>query len=156
MNEEEYLLNEHHKEEFPPAHTAEHLLNQLMVRMFGCERSINAHIERKKSKMTFLLEQKPDRHAENEIEKRMNELIEEDLPVTYEFTDRDHLPSDINVDRLPNDASDTVRIVRIGDFDVCLCIGKHVRSTSQIGRFEVLGTQWDEMKHTYRIRFKVI
>ncbi len=156
MNEEEYLLNEHHKEEFPPAHTAEHLLNQLMVRMFGCERSINAHIERKKSKMTFILEQKPDRHAEKEIEKRMNELIEEDLPVTYEFTDRDHLPSNINVDRLPNDASDTVRIVRIGDFDVCLCIGKHVRSTSQIGRFEVLGTQWDEMKHTYRIRFKVI
>ena len=106
--------------------------------------------------MTFNLEQKPDRHAEKEIEKRMNELIEEDLPVTYEFTDRDHLPSNINVDRLPNDASDTVRIVRIGDFDVCLCIGKHVRSTSQIGRFEVLGTQWDEMKHTYRIRFKVI
>ena len=156
MNEEEYLLNEHHKEEFPPAHTAEHLLNQVMLRMFGCERSINAHIERKKSKMTFNLEQKPDRHAEKEIEKRMNELIEEDLPVTYEFTDRDHLPSNINVDRLPNDASDTVRIVRIGDFDVCLCIGKHVRSTSQIGRFEVLGTQWDEMKHTYRIRFKVI
>ena len=155
MNEEEYLLNEHHKEEFPPAHTAEHLLNQLMVRMFGCERSINAHIERKKSKMTFNLEQKPDRHAEKEIEKRMNELIEEDLPVTYEFTDRDHLPSNINVDRLPNDASDTVRIVRIGDFDVCLCIGKHVRSTSQIGRFEVLGTQWDEVKHTFRIRFKV-
>ena len=156
MNEEEYLLNEHHKEEFPPAHTAEHLLNQVMLRMFGCERSINAHIERKKSKMTFNLKKKPDRHAEKEIEKRMNELIEEDLPVTYEFTDRDHLPSDINVDRLPNDASDTVRIVRIGDFDVCLCIGKHVRSTSQIGRFEVLGTQWDEMKHTYRIRFKVI
>ncbi len=155
MNEEEYLLNEHHKEEFPPAHTAEHLLNLLMVRMFGCERSINAHIERKKSKMTFILEQKPDRHAEKEIEKRMNELIEEDLPVTYEFTDRDHLPSNINVDRLPNDASDTVRIVRIGDFDVCLCIGKHVRSTSQIGRFEVLGTQWDEVKHTFRIRFKV-
>lgn len=155
MNEEEYLLNEHHKEEFPPAHTAEHLLNQVMLRMFGCERSINAHIERKKSKMTFILEQKPDRHAEKEIEKRMNELIEEDLPVTYEFTDRDHLPSNINVDRLPNDASDTVRIVRIGDFDVCLCIGKHVRSTSQIGRFEVLGTQWDEVKHTFRIRFKV-
>lgn len=155
MNEEEYLLNEHHKEEFPPAHTAEHLLNQVMLRMFGCERSINAHIERKKSKMTFNLEQKPDRHAEKEIEKRMNELIEEDLPVTYEFTDRDHLPSNINVDRLPNDASDTVRIVRIGDFDVCLCIGKHVRSTSQIGRFEVLGTQWDEVKHTFRIRFKV-
>ncbi len=39
MEESDIILNEHHKEEFPPAHTAEHLLNQLMVRMFGCERS---------------------------------------------------------------------------------------------------------------------
>ena len=23
---------------FPPAHTAEHLLNQTMIRIFGCER----------------------------------------------------------------------------------------------------------------------
>ena len=46
MEESEFILNEHHKEEFPPAHTAEHLLNQLMVRMFGCERSRKAHIER--------------------------------------------------------------------------------------------------------------
>ena len=32
---EDYLLNDHNKDEFPPAHTAEHLLNQLMVRLFG-------------------------------------------------------------------------------------------------------------------------
>ena len=42
---EDYILNAHNKEEFPPAHTAEHLLNQTMIRMFGCERSTNAHIE---------------------------------------------------------------------------------------------------------------
>jgi glycosidase len=50
MNTSDYIFNEHNKDEFPPAHTAEHLLNQLMIRMFGCERSRNAHIERKKSK----------------------------------------------------------------------------------------------------------
>ena len=61
---------------FPPAHTAEHLLNQLMTRMFGCERSSNAHIERKKSKISFLLQQKPDRKVERMIENQMNELIE--------------------------------------------------------------------------------
>ena len=53
MEIDDYAFNAHNKEEFPPAHTAEHLLNQLMVRMFGTERSKNAHIERKKSKMTF-------------------------------------------------------------------------------------------------------
>ena len=78
----DYELNTHNKEEFPPAHTAEHLLNQTMMRMFGCERSRNAHIERKKSKISYILDHKPDRNEEKEIERRMNELIAEDLPVT--------------------------------------------------------------------------
>src|SRR5574344_189873 len=149
-------LNAHNKEEFPPAHTAEHLLNQTMIRLFGCERSYNAHIERKKSKMSYHLEQKPTRQQEKEIETRMNELIAEDLPVTYEYVTRDHIPDDVSLDRLPEDASETLRLVRIGDYDVCPCIGQHVRSTSQIGRFELLGTNCDEMEHSFRVRFKVI
>ena len=165
---EELLLNEHNKDEFPPAHTAEHLLNQLMGRMFGCERSANAHIERKKSKISFLLDQKPDRKAERDIERQMNELIAEDLPVTYEFVTRAELEgmvfdaeegspdSRISLDRLPDGAGETIRLVRIGDYDVCPCIGKHVRSTAQIGRFEMLGTNWDEPKRSFRIRFKLI
>lgn len=141
---------------FPPAHTAEHLLNQTMIRLFGCGRSHNAHIERKKSKMSFILDHKPSRQEEKEIERRMNELIEEDLPVTFEFVTRDELPENISTERLPDSASDTIRLVRIGDYDVCPCIGKHVRSTSQIGRFEMLGTNWDEMEHSFRVRFKIV
>ena len=165
---EEYLLNEHNKEEFPPAHTAEHLLNQLMVRMFGCERSRNAHIERKKSKISYILEQKPDRKAEKEIERMMNELIEADLPVTFQYVTRAELEgivmeanpdspdAKLSLERLPDDASETIRLVRIGDYDVCPCIGRHVRSTAQIGRFEMLGTNWDEQQRSFRIRFKIV
>lgn len=154
--DKEPIFNEHNKEEFPPAHTAEHLLNQTMVRLFGCERSSNAHIERKKSKMTFTLDHKPSRKEEKMIEDRMNELIAEDLPVTYEVVDRDHIPADVQIDRLPEDASEQIRLVRIGNYDVCPCIGKHVRSTAQIGKFVMLGTNWDEMKKAFRIRFKIV
>lgn len=166
--EDKYILNAHNKEEFPPAHTAEHLLNQLMQRMFGCERSDNAHVERKKSKISYILDHKPDRREERDIEQGMNALIESDMPVTYEFVTRAELEgmvmsaaegspdSRLSLDRLPEDASETIRLVRIGDYDVCPCIGKHVRSTSQIGRFEVLGTNWDEMKNSFRVRFKVV
>ena len=150
------ILNEHNKEEFPPAHTAEHLLNQTMIRLFGCGRSYNAHVERKKSKMSFHLDHKPSRQEEKEIERRMNELIAEDMPVTFEFVGRDELPEGVSTEKLPDDASDTIRLVRIGDYDVCPCIGKHVRSTAQIGRFELLGTNWDEMEHSFRVRFKIV
>ena len=153
---EDYILNEHNNEEFPPAHTAEHLLNQMMVRMFGCERSFNAHIERKKSKMSFRLDHKPSRQEEKDIQREMERLIDEDLPVTFEYVTQDELPEGISLDRLPDAVSDTIRLVRIGDYDVCPCIGKHVRSTSQIGRFEMLGTNWDEHEHVFRVRFKVL
>ena len=153
---EDYFLNEHNKEEFPPAHTAEHLLNQAMIRLFGCERSYNAHIERKKSKMSFHLDHKPSRQEEKEIEREMQRLIAEDLPVTFEYVRREDIPDEVRLDRLPDDASDTIRLVRIGDYDVCPCIGKHVRSTMQIGRFEMLGTNWDEHERSFRVRFKIV
>lgn len=153
---DDFILNDHNKDEYPPSHTAEHLLNQTMIRIFGCGRSYNAHVERKKSKMSFHLNRKPSRQEEKEIERRMNELIEADLPVTFEYVTRDTLPEGISEDRLPDDAGDDIRLVRIGDYDVCPCIGKHVRSTAQIGRFEMLGTNWDEMERSFRVRFKII
>lgn len=152
----EYILNEHNKDEFAPAHTAEHLLNQTMIRMFGCKRSTNAHVERKKSKITYILDHKPSKKDEKEIERRMNELIEEDLPVKYKFVTRQNIPDNVELTNLPDDASETIRLVYIGNYDVCPCIGKHVRSTSQIGRFELLGTNWDEQTHSFRIRYKVV
>ena len=153
---DDFILNEHNKDEFPPAHTAEHLLNQTMIRLFGCERSYNAHIERKKSKMSFYLDRKPSRQEEKEIEHEMQRLIDEDLPVIFEFCKFSELPDEISLDRLPDAVSDTIRLVRIGDYDVCPCIGKHVRSTAQIGRFEMLGTNWDEHEKSFRVRFKII
>lgn len=153
---DDFNFNEHNKDEFPPAHTAEHLLNQTMIRLFGCERSYNAHIERKKSKMSFHLDRKPSRQEEKEIEREMQRLIDEDLPVTFELVTRDNLPDNVSADRLPADASENIRLVRIGDYDVCPCIGKHVRSTAQIGRFEMMGTNWDEHERSFRVRFKIV
>ena len=45
----EPILNEAKKLYNEPMHTCEHILNQTLVRMFGCGRSVNAHIERKRS-----------------------------------------------------------------------------------------------------------
>lgn len=152
MNEP--VLNEHNKAEFPPAHTAEHLLNQTMVRMFGCERSRNAHIERKKSKINYNLAQCPTPEQIQEIEQTINRLISEDLPVTYEFVTRDTIPSGVTLDKLPEDASETLRLVRIGDYDVCACIGTHVSSTKEIGTFKITSTSYNE--GSFRIVYKVI
>lgn len=152
--EQEPILNEHNKQEYEPAHTAEHLLNQTMIRMFGCERSRNAHIERKKSKINYNLETCPTTEQVAEIERRMNEVIQQDLPVTFEFVTRDNIPNGVVLDKLPEDASKTLRIVRIGDYDICACIGSHVKTTKEIGAFKITSTSYNE--GSFRIVYKVI
>lgn len=150
---EQLILNSHNKEEHRPSHTAEHLLNQTMVRMFGCERSKNAHIERKKSKINYTLNTCPSQEQIEEIERKMNELISQDLPVTYEFVNRNNIPEGITLDKLPADASETLRLVRIGDYDLCPCIGQHVESTKEIGLFRITSTSYNQ--GSFRIVFKV-
>ena len=146
-------LNAHNKAEFPPMHTAEHLLNQTMVRMFGCERSQNAHIERKKSKINYTLKSEPTAEQIAEIERIMNDLIQQDIPVVYDFVTRDEIPEGVTLNKLPDDASETLRIVRIGDYDVCACIGAHVKSTGEIVSFHINSTSWTD--GNFRIVFKV-
>ena len=147
------VLNPHNKEEHKPSHTAEHLLNQVMVRMFGCERSRNAHIERKKSKINYTLDHEPTPQQIEDIERQMNGLIAQNLPVTYEYVTRQSIPEGVTLDKLPQDASETIRIVRIGDFDICPCIGQHVSSTGEIGSFHITSTSYKDQ--SFRIVFKV-
>ena len=147
-------LNEHNKAEYPPMHTVEHLLNQTMVRMFGCERSRNAHIERKKSKCDYTLASQPTEEQINEIEKRVNEIIACNLPVNIEYCTRKEIPDGVDLGKLPTNASDTLRLVRIGDYDLCACIGAHVENTSQIGTFKIISHTWEN--GTLRLRFKLI
>ena len=147
------ILNEHNKDEHCPSHTAEHLLNQTMVSMFGCERSKNAHIERKKSKINYDLAECPTAEQIAEVERKMNELIAMDLPVRYEFVTRDNLPEGVKLDKLPENASETLRMVWIGDYDVCPCIGQHVASTKEIGEFRITSTSYND--GSFRIVFKV-
>jgi len=153
MNAEEPLLNEHNKREYPPMHTAEHILNQTMVRMFGCARSRNSHIERKKSKCDYYLTEDPGSKRIEEIENRVNDIINRNLPVTISFVTRENAPDGIDLSKLPGDVSDTLRIVHVGDYDVCACIGDHVVNTSEVGRFKILSTDYSEGR--LRLRFKL-
>jgi Ser-tRNA(Ala) deacylase AlaX len=134
-------------------HTAEHILNQTMVRMFGCERSRNAHIERKKSKCDYTLPCKPTDEQIAAIESKVNEVIGLNLPVTAEFVTRENVPAGVDLGKLPADASETLRIVCIGDYDTCACIGTHVANTGEIGTFRIISHSYEN--GTLRLRFKL-
>lgn len=137
----------------PRMHSAEHIINQTMIRMFGCKRCFSAHIEKKKSKVDYHFERNLSVIEVEELQNRVNKVIEADLPVSEEFVSRREAEKVFNLDRLPETAGDTIRIVRIGDYDACPCLGSHVKSTKELGRFRVISASFDQ--GVLRIRFKL-
>ena len=149
----EPVLNAHNKEEFPPMHTAEHILNATMVRMFGCPRSRNAHIERKKSKCDYELPSCPTDEQVSAIESTVNEVISRNLDVAVEFMSRNEAAAIVDLSKLPAGVSETLRIVRVGDYDACACAGAHVKNTSEIGVFKILSHDFENGR--WRVRWKI-
>lgn len=130
-------LNDHNKQEYPPMHTAEHLLNGEMARRYGCGRAFSAHVERKKSKLDFHLPAPLEESDIRSLEAYVNSVIAADIAVTDEYVTQAEAMERFDLSRLPDGASDTVRIVRIGDYDQCLCAGTHVARTGKIGTFRI-------------------
>ena len=148
------ILNAHNKIEYEPAHSCEHLLNATMVKMFGCPRSRNAHVEKKKSKCDYILDAEPTAKQVAQIEAKVNEEISRNQDVTIEFMNREQATAIVDLSKLPEDASETLRIVRIGDYDACACIGAHVKNTSEIGTFKIISHSYEN--GVWRLRWKVI
>lgn len=135
-------------------HTCEHIVNRTMVNLFGCGRAVSAHIERKKSKLDFALPQAPTEEDITRIENTVNEVIARHLPVTTELTTQEDAAGRFDLKRLPEGASDTVRVVHVGDYDECLCIGLHVENTSEIGTFKIISHDYKD--GIFRMRFKLV
>ena len=146
-------LNEHNKKEYPPMHTAEHLLNGEMARRFGCGRAFSAHVERKKSKLDYHLPTPLDEGDVKDLENYINSIVKEDVEIREEFITQEEAMSRFDLSRLPEDASETVRVVHVGTYDQCLCAGSHVASTSEIGEFRISSVRWQD--GVQRIVFKL-
>ncbi|MDJ0808563.1 MAG: hypothetical protein QNJ48_03175 [Desulfobacterales bacterium] len=137
----------------PGMHTAEHILNQAMIRLFRCERCFSAHIEKKKSKCDYRFDRPLSATEEEELESAVNAVIEADVPVRAQFISLEAASRTFNLSRLPASAGDRIRIVAVGDYDRCPCIGPHVSSTGAIGAFRIISTSYHE--GGLRIRYKL-
>jgi misacylated tRNA(Ala) deacylase len=139
------------KEYDPRMHTAEHILNQTMVRMFNRGRSFSAHVEKKKSRCDYRFDRDLAAAEREELERRVNEVVAADLPVREEFLSREEAGRTYDLSRLPGEAGDSIRIIRIGGYDACPCRGEHVASSGAIGSVRIISTDFND--GVLRVRF---
>jgi len=138
----------------PPMHSAEHILNQTMVRMFGCERSFSSHIEKKKSKCDYHFNRSLTLEEEQDISNQVNLVIGSNQAITEKQISLAEAQLLFNLKRLPEESGESIRIVSVGDYDHCPCIGPHVKTTKEIGIFQLVSSSFEE--GVLRIRFKLI
>ena len=121
--------------------------------MFGCKRSMNSHIERKKSKCDYFIDVAPTEEQVTEIERKVNEIIGQHLIVSNQMVPLSEAAILADLSKLPEGTEGTIRLVFIGDYDVCACIGPHVGNTEEIGKFRILNHEYEQGR--WRMRFKL-
>ena len=148
------ITNAPKKDYCAPMHTSEHILNQTMIRLFGSGRAFSAHIEAKKSKCDYHFSRNLTSDEIQKIEAQVNQVIAQNLQVTEQYMSREAAAKIADLSKLPGQASETLRLIFVGDYDVCPCIGLHVANTSEIGIFRIISTDFTE-PDILRIRWKV-
>ena len=136
----------------PVMHSAEHLLNGAIARLLGCGRAFSTHIEKKKSKCDFHCDRDLTPDERQWLEKTVNEQIASHVDVWDERMGVEEAASQYSLSRLPDGATE-VRIVHIGDYDACPCIGAHVTNTREIPPLRIVSSDWND--GVLRVRFKL-
>ena len=145
----------------PCMHTAEHVLNQTMIRLFGCGRSYSSHLNADKSKCDYHFSHPLSDQDARELETQINVILAEDLPVRTEFVSRGEAQKLVSLTKLPDTvATDPDQLVRVGDYDLCPCIGEHVAHTGEVGVFQLISHDFtpsgeEQNLGRLRIRFRV-
>ena len=119
-------------------HTAEHILCGIIHRLFGFD-NVGFHLG--DDEVTFDVNGVLDREQLDRVEDIANNVVFSNMGVETSFPTSDELASIEYRSKL--DILEGVRLVRIGDVDICACCAPHVSSTGEIGVIKIL----DFMKH---------
>lgn len=138
-------------------HTAQHLASGLVFTMYGA-RTVGNQLYIDYSHVDFA----PVSFSEDDlrrIEEEFNHVVESGTPVTIYEEDRSVLEETIEEERaimsmIPKSIK-RLRVIKIGDLDLCPCGGTHVRNVSEIGQMHILRRR-SKGKDVDRITYELV
>jgi alanyl-tRNA synthetase len=126
-------------------HTGQHLLSAVFATLFGYE-TASVHFGADRSSLDLDVGA-IDAAQLGEAERRANEIVFENRPVSVSFEDA----STATGLRKPPPREGTLRIVTIADLDRSACGGTHVRATGEIGAITLRATE--RIRKQMRVEF---
>jgi alanyl-tRNA synthetase len=117
-------------------HTGQHILSAVLNKLFAFD-TMSVHLGNRET----LIELSSDTINADQIESaetEANRVIQKNLPVQTLSVDKNDLTA-YTIRRDVKSESDTVRLIRIGEYDLTGCGGTHVNSTAEIGLIKIIG-----------------
>lgn len=119
-------LNKRHRLYTATQHTAQHIISGIAEKQFSLG-TTGVHIGFERCTVDF--DKKIDWQTVKNIEQQSMEVITLNIPVETVFND-----ADVRIRSNSKEIeSDTIRVVKIGEYDKSACCGAHLKSTGQIG-----------------------
>lgn len=137
------------------SHTACHMLCHVVEEETGALITGN-QIKADGCRIDFDLENF-DRDLIQSFEKKTNELIAENVPVSTKMLPREEafaIPSVCKLKNVLPPSVDTIRIVEAGNYDTQACGGTHVKNSEEIKGIEIIKAE-NKGKNNRRIYFKL-
>lgn len=117
-------------------HTGEHILSGIIHDQYGYD-NVGFHIGEEDVRVDF---SGPLTWPElNEVERSANWVVWNNAPVTISWPAPEELA--LLTYRSKKELSGPVRIVQVGDTDICACCGTHVDRCGQVGSIKITGAQ---------------
>lgn len=114
-------------------HTGQHIVSQVFLRVLGAS-TTSFHMGQEYTSIDLDVGEISQDQV-REVEQVANEVVFGNAPVkAAEYAPCD-LPPMVRR-RLPKE-TETIRVIKIGDFDACACGGTHVISTGQVGLIKI-------------------
>ena len=119
-------LNKQHRLYTATQHTAQHIISGIAEKQFSLG-TTGVHIGLERCTVDF--DKKIDWQTVKNIEQQSMEAVTLNIPVETVFND-----TDVRIRSNSKEIeSDTIRVVKIGDYDKSACCGAHLKTTGQIG-----------------------
>ena len=127
-----------HTEETTKLHTATHLLQAALRKVLGDEvMQRGSNITKERLRFDFSFSRKLTKEELEEVERLVNEYIEQDLEVVCEEMPLEKAKASGALGLFDSKYGNMVKVYSIGDVSMELCGGPHVKRTGELGRFKI-------------------
>lgn len=128
-------------------HSAEHILSGIINSLYGYD---NVGFHMSESEVRFDINGMLTDEQIKDLELRANKAVYKNMPITISFPSEEEAKL-INY-RSKLDTYEDIRLVTIGDVDICACCAPHLNSTGQIGLIKII----DYMPHRQGMRITML